>query len=1022
MKSKNQILFLSVILCSFLFIAGIPPEEKKLLKPFTNDDYNFIAINEIMMWVANNGDGSHDPETDGSGFYWPGGKSAKKAAIFEDGLIWGCIVGGDTLVNGNTHRQGLQAGKILPDGTADDPDNPRYRVYKIQKDWEDLQPGPERDSYEKDYNEWPVEDGAPWVDIDGDGNYISGIDQPEFPGNQVLWYIANDLNEEKSMGTFGSSSIGLEFQTTVFGINQTNFLNDVIFKKYLIINKSEIQLDSMYFGYWSDDDLGSATDDFVGCDTLLNLGYTYNADNEDGTGSGITYGTDPRAVGHMFVQGPYVPALASDSARFRDKWVSGYKNQNMTAFTFYSSDWGSLCPVCYPWNEAVPMYHRLMGLNWNGNPFINPFTGAQTKYLVPGNAGAYPGGGWHCLNWPDSGINPADMRYIISSGPFTMAPGDSQEVVIAILIARGNDYLDSIHELKKKSELAQYAYDINFKSTPVIEGPALEAVPEDKKVRLYWEANTEDFNVADKYLEKMGLYDPYYLFEGYRIWQFRDTTGTDPRLLATFDLENSVDIIYDQRIINGHPAIVVAIDGPNEGIRRSFSVFETCYDKKPLNNANPYYFGVTAYAYSEHSDPSFVESEPEIIEIIPGLKKIDQTYSHDAGDKIVANRISGNGDGSVELIVVDPDALTGDEYRVMFEGEGEDASYSFVNYTTSDTIISDCTNFLINIVKAKIIDGFILNVDNQGWKEIYYNNPDRNYAIKDIIEINGPDGIDLEPPISVFRTTNSTGVWEITTYGMEPDSKQNIDVNDQIGFHNYEIRYTSTGSDYYLTGLSPGFQPWRADDPKADNHVPFEIWDIGMTDFETDDFRLSIKTLDDYVSLVYDSNYVDQDGKWSRLENGDWEPIFAFFQDSTYTEPLSETSGRITNVMDSRLGKITWKPLTSEDVFSVIATAPNTKDYASAKTSLDDISVFPNPFFGFGTLSGYLKQDFMRFTNVPVQVTVRIEKNDDNPWLDWDLKNNAGQQVASGVYIAHLEMPNIGEKVMKLAVILEEQR
>ena len=49
-------------------------------------------------------------------------------------------------------------------------------------------------------------------------------------------------------------------------------------------------------------------------------------------------------------------------------------------------------------------------------------------------------------------------------------------------------------------------------------------------------------------------------------------------------------------------------------------------------------------------------------------------------------------------------------------------------------------------------------------------------------------------------------------------------------------------------------------------------------------------------------------------------------------------------------------------------------------------------------------------------------KNDDTPWLDWDLKNTAGEQVASGVYIAHLEMPHIGEKVMKVAVILENVR
>ena len=37
----------------------------------------------------------------------------------------------------------------------------------------------------------------------------------------------------------------------------------------------------MYLSYWTDDDLGNANDDYVGCDTLLNLGYTYNGDNND---------------------------------------------------------------------------------------------------------------------------------------------------------------------------------------------------------------------------------------------------------------------------------------------------------------------------------------------------------------------------------------------------------------------------------------------------------------------------------------------------------------------------------------------------------------------------------------------------------------------------------------------------------------------------------------------------------------------------------------------------------------------
>ena len=53
-------------------------------------------------------------------------------------------------------------------GDADDPNLPKYRVYKILDGWENLPPGPIRDQYEQDYMEWPVQDGAPWVDVDGE--------------------------------------------------------------------------------------------------------------------------------------------------------------------------------------------------------------------------------------------------------------------------------------------------------------------------------------------------------------------------------------------------------------------------------------------------------------------------------------------------------------------------------------------------------------------------------------------------------------------------------------------------------------------------------------------------------------------------------------------------------------------------------------------------------------------------------------------------------------------------------------
>ena len=96
---KVQI-FILIILCSLIFLSM--DDNSSLKKPLTNDYYNYIAINEIRMWVSNNGDGSHDPYTDGNGLYWPGGMTATKASVFEDGLVWGGYVNDSLQVNGNT--------------------------------------------------------------------------------------------------------------------------------------------------------------------------------------------------------------------------------------------------------------------------------------------------------------------------------------------------------------------------------------------------------------------------------------------------------------------------------------------------------------------------------------------------------------------------------------------------------------------------------------------------------------------------------------------------------------------------------------------------------------------------------------------------------------------------------------------------------------------------------------------------------------------------------------------------------
>ena len=70
--------------------------------------YNeYISANECYMWIGNNGMSSHNPISDDSGFYWPGGMDAKVPSIFADGILWGGIHDGMIKVNGATYRYGL---------------------------------------------------------------------------------------------------------------------------------------------------------------------------------------------------------------------------------------------------------------------------------------------------------------------------------------------------------------------------------------------------------------------------------------------------------------------------------------------------------------------------------------------------------------------------------------------------------------------------------------------------------------------------------------------------------------------------------------------------------------------------------------------------------------------------------------------------------------------------------------------------------------------------------------------------
>jgi len=95
-----------------------------------------------------------------------------------------------------------------------------------------------------------------------------------------------------------------------------------------------------------------------------------------------------------------------------------------------------------------------------------------------------------------------------------------------------------------------------------------------------------------------------------------------------------------------------------------------------------------------------------------------------------------------------------------------------------------------------------------------------------------------------------------------------------------------------------------------------------------------------------------------------------------------------------------------------------------AKSSLDLISVVPNPYYGFSEYETNQLDNRVKITNLPYNCTISIftingtlirqlTKSDTKTYMDWDLKNTAGIPIAGGVYLIHIKADGIGEKVIK---------
>jgi flagellar hook assembly protein FlgD len=99
------------------------------------------------------------------------------------------------------------------------------------------------------------------------------------------------------------------------------------------------------------------------------------------------------------------------------------------------------------------------------------------------------------------------------------------------------------------------------------------------------------------------------------------------------------------------------------------------------------------------------------------------------------------------------------------------------------------------------------------------------------------------------------------------------------------------------------------------------------------------------------------------------------------------------------------------------------------KEALDLINVVPNPYYAFSEYERNKLDNRIKITNLPEQCQIRIYSSNgklirnikkDSPmtFQDWDLTNHAGIPVSSGVYLIHVEVPNVGERVLKAFIAM----
>lgn len=245
-----------------------------------------------------------------------------------------------------------------------------------------------------DYRLWPVQAGAPHTP---EG-------QPRSYGVGTIFTAFND-EDATSHERLHGAPMGALVRETVWA--QAQFPS-VLFVRWDVVNRSNTRWDEAYLGVWSDPDLGAAGNDRVGTDIARAMNYAY---------------TDTASAEEQF---------GGNSPSFGIRYLKTTNDAGLHAAAH---------PIKSTGEPTTPQeaYNYLLGLTMQGAPMIDPSTELPTLFWAAGD----PIAGTGHVDALDF-----DRQMMGSVGPFSLGPGESTELIVALIVTTNVDPFASLGLLR----------------------------------------------------------------------------------------------------------------------------------------------------------------------------------------------------------------------------------------------------------------------------------------------------------------------------------------------------------------------------------------------------------------------------------------------------------------------------------------------------------------------------------------------------------------------------------------------